>query len=89
MASASATGLPFTAPVMRLALATSMAQPLPVNLMSCTRPFSMISDSSSWSPQRGLWPSAWCVQASSFPKFRGFLLCSRMTCWYSSRGSLI
>ncbi len=70
-----------------LADAFEIAQPDPTKLTSCTAPSSTRMKTFNWSPHSGLNPSATRFAPSSSLKLRGFLLWSRMTCWYSSLSS--
>ena len=49
----------------REAEAVEIAQPWPTKLASRTRPSSTCRYTVSWSPQSGLWPSAWWLAAGS------------------------
>ena len=60
--------------------AVEIAQPSPLNAMSSITPSRKVMDTSTWSPQRGLWPCAVRLQsAGRRPKFRGLRLWSRIT----------
>jgi len=68
---ASATFLPFTASVMREALAVLMAHPWPWKRMSAMVSPSRSTITSTWSPQEGFIPPACLVAWGRTPKFLG------------------
>ncbi len=58
-----------------------MAQPEPWKLTSAILSSSTLSQTRSWSPQRGLYPSAERDASGISRKFRGDRLWSRMMLW--------
>src|ERR1019366_10703863 len=79
--SASARVLPFTACVMRLALALEIAQPEPWNETSSTTSPFIFSHTLNWSPHIGFTPSACALASGIARKFCGRRLWSRMMLW--------